>query len=489
MDMRSMRLRSGLAALVIGALAAGSHSTIATAQDSSALATEGAAFTGDFDGMMQRRSIRVLVPVNPLFFFIDAGEQTGITADVLNAFQDWLHERHQLGTQRIDVVFIPTRRDELLSGLVEGLGDIAAGNLTITPEREEIVAFSDPVYPGVNEILITNASGPQIASIEDLAGQSVHVRASSSYFASLTSLNERFEDSDLVPIEIVETDENLEDGDILELVNANIVPMTIVDSHKAELWTQVYDDLAAYPEIAVRTDGRIGWAVRQDNPMLLAEINAFVPEIRKGSLLGNIILREYLSDVDRLREIRSPETVERLRATYDLFTKYSDTFGFDTLMIIAQAYQESRLDHSVVSPAGAVGIMQVLPTTAADPTVDIAGIEELENNIHAGTKYLRWVVDNFLSDPELDETNRLLLAFASYNAGPTRIATLRQQAASEGLDPNVWFRNVDQIVAREIGRETWRYVRNIYKYYLAYEGFVEARLANIEAEEAAGSDP
>lgn len=489
MDRISIARQCGLAALMTGALAVGSQSSVANAQDASALKTEGAVYTDDFDGMEARRSIRVLVPVNPLFFFIDAGEQTGITVDLLTAFQEWLHERHQHGTQRTDVVFIPTRRDELISGLVEGHGDIAAGNLTITPEREEIVAFSDPIYPGVNEILITGPAGPQIGNIEDLAGQSVHVRASSSYFASLSGLNERFEESDLPPIDIVEVDEHLEDGDILELVSIDAIPMTIIDSHKAELWTQVYDNLTAHPEIAVRTDGRIGWAVRQDNPMLLAELNAFVPEVRKGSLLGNIILREYLSDLDRLEDIHEPEDVERLQATYEMFSKYSGTYGFDTLMIIAQAYQESRLDHSVVSPAGAIGIMQVLPTTAADPTVGIADIEDLENNIHAGTKYLRWVVDTFLSDPELDETNRLLLAFASYNAGPTRIANLREQAAEEGLDPNVWFRNVDQIVAREIGRETWRYVRNIYKYYLAYEGFVEARLANLEAEEAVASDP
>ena len=195
--------------------------------------------------------------------------------------------------------------------------------------------------------------------------------------------------------------------------------------------------------------------------------------------LGNILLKRYLKNVDYVRNAYAPDAVQRFEETLNVFGRYGDQFDFETLLIVAQAFQESRLDHSVRSPAGAVGIMQVLPSTAE--SIGVPGIEDLENNVHAGTRYLRFIVDNFLDEPDLDSVNRLLLAFASYNAGPTRIRKIREKTAGRGLDPNKWFGNVDQIVAEDIGRETYQYVRNIYKYYLAYQGLAQSRAAKAEA--------
>ena len=117
--------------------------------------------------------------------------------------------------------------------------------------------------------------------------------------------------------------------------------------------------------------------------------------------------------------------------------------------------------------------MQVLPTTAADKSVGIPDISTPENNIQAGTKYLRYIVDNYFDDPAIDEVNRTLFAFASYNAGPNRIKRLRAEAAGMGYDPNIWFRNVEVVVAKEVGRETVQYVSNIFKYYTVYSMMIE----------------
>jgi membrane-bound lytic murein transglycosylase MltF len=141
----------------------------------------------------------------------------------------------------------------------------------------------------------------------------------------------------------------------------------------------------------------------------------------------------------------------------------------------AQAYQESGLDQSKKSHAGAIGVMQLLPSTAADRNVNISGIQKLENNIHAGTKYMRFIVNRYYQDEPMDDVNKMLFAFAAYNAGPAKVIRLRKKAAAMGLNPNVWFHNVEVTASKVIGRETVQYVSNIYKYYIAYRMITEQR--------------
>jgi membrane-bound lytic murein transglycosylase MltF len=198
--------------------------------------------------------------------------------------------------------------------------------------------------------------------------------------------------------------------------------------------------------------------------------------------MGNILHKRYLRSTDWVENAYGPLDVERFKGLSQLFEKYASTYDFDWLMIAAQAYQESRLDHSQVSPAGAVGVMQLLPSTAR--SVGIEDIEDLESNIHAGVKYLRLLRDRYFDDAELDPVNRGLFAFAAYNAGPTRISRLRREAAELGLDPNVWFDNVEVIVAREVGREPVQYVSNIYKYYVAYRLIADKLALGEQAREA-----
>lgn len=130
----------------------------------------------------------------------------------------------------------------------------------------------------------------------------------------------------------------------------------------------------------------------------------------------------------------------------------------------AQGYQESQLDQTRRSAVGAIG--EVMPATGEK--LDVGNIAQLEPNIHAGVKYIRTLVDQYFAGPELDPVNRLLFAFAAYNAGPARVRALRDEARRRGLNPDVWFDNVERIAAERVGRETVQYVANIYKYYVAY---------------------
>ena len=424
---------------------------------------------GDFDKMVQHHTIRALVVYSKTFYFLDRRRQRGISYELLREFEKFVNKKLKTKTLKVQVVFIPVSRDELIPFLLNGLGDIAVANLTITTQRQKQVDFSNPFLSGVKELLVTGPATPPINGIDDLAGKEIHARRSSSYYESLVQLNRSFKQAGKSPMKLIPADETFEDEDLLEMVNAGLIPMIVMDSHKARFWKQIFDNIKVYPDIAVRTGGEIAWAFRKNSPKLKAVVNDFVRGHKKGTMLGNILFKRYLKNTKYVKNSVSEQEMKKFKAMAQLFKKYANKYEFNYLMVIAQAYQESGLDHSRRSHAGAVGVMQLLPTTAADPNVNIADIEKLENNIHAGTKYLRFIIDRYYKDEPMDDVNKLLFAFASYNAGPARVKELREKAEKMGLDPNVWFGNVEIAAAKSIGRETVQYVRNIYKYYITYQ--------------------
>lgn len=455
----------------------------------SLLATE--QWVGDLDGMRQRRQIRLLVPYSKTFYSVDrGGKQFGITYDVGRAFEEWLNKREKTKALKISVVFIPVARDRLLTGLVDGVGDIAAGNITITEQRAQIVQFGDPFAKDIKEVLVTGPTAAPVATLDDLAGREIHVRRSSSYFEHLQSLSGTLEAKGLKAIAISELDEELEDEDILEMVNAGLLPWAVVDEHKAGIWTSVFTKLTVRSDLAVHEGGEIAWAMRKDSPQLLAVVNEFTKTHKVGTTFGNILKKRYLGSDTFVKRSTSTEELEKFDAIAQMFQKYGQQYDFDWLMVVAQGYQESKLDQSARSPRGAVGVMQLLPSTAADPAVGISGIDKsTENNIHAGVKYLRTLVDKYLDDPALDRKNRTLMAFAAYNAGPGNLRKFRKLAAESGLDPNVWFHNVEHAAAEIVGRETVQYVANIYKYYVAYRLVTERSEERSKAKQSLAPAP
>jgi membrane-bound lytic murein transglycosylase MltF len=434
-------------------------------------------WTGNFAGMVERRKIRVLVAHNKLMFFLDKAKIRGVTYDAYVKFEEYINRKLKTGTRKINVVFLPVPRDKLLPWLIEGRGDIASANLTITDERSLSVDFSRPLYKNVSEILVSGAQSPAVKDLDDLAGREIHVRSSSSYYEHLVRLNKTLEKKGKPPIKLIEASEYMEDSDLLEMVNAGLISMIVVDDHKARFWAQVFDKVKLHPEIAINTGGNIGWAIRKGSPELKKVLDEFARKNQKGTLLGNILFKRYLENNQWARNALGPDEQAKFQALAELFQKYSTQYDFDYLMMVALAYQESQLDHSSVSHVGAIGIMQILPSTAADKNVGIPDIKELENNIHAGIKYLRFLRDRYFSDPEIDTLNKNLFAFAAYNAGPAKVSRLRKQTGKAGFDPNVWFGNVEILVAKKVGRETVQYVSNIYKYYVAYRLASDRRLA------------
>lgn len=425
-------------------------------------------WTGDLDGMQKRRIVRALVVYSKTLFFLDKGAKRGITHDALMAFEKFLNRRLRTGkANRVYVVLIPVNRDELLPGLIQGRGDIAAANLTITPERLKSVDFSVPALSDVREMVVTGPGGPQIGTVDDLSGKTVFVRPSSSYHEHLLALNDAFEKRGLAPVTIEKLPPQLEAEGVLEMVNAGLIPATIMDSHLVRFWSQIFENITVQEEAFINEGGEIGWALRKESPLLKAAVNEFISRNRAGTYAGNLLLRKYLRSTQWVTNATATAEMRKFRQTVDLFKKYGRQYQFDYLLLTAQGYQESRLDQQARSPVGAVGIMQLMPEVGRE--MDVGDITRIGPNIHAGAKYLREIMTRYFSDAHFDELNRHLFAFASYNAGPNRIARLRREAARQGYNPNLWFGNVERVVAENIGRETVRYVSSIFKYYIAYK--------------------
>jgi membrane-bound lytic murein transglycosylase MltF len=440
---------------------------------------------GDLDGMIQRRTIRVLTTYSKTFYFLDKATQRGATYDIFRLFEEDLNKglakekKLKQKHLKVRVIFIPVARQELLNALIAGKGDIAAANLTITEDRQKIVGFSSPLYSNVREVVVTGPSSPSLSSLDDLSGKEVFVRKSSSYYESLTALNRRFA-TDKKPLVILkEAPDTLEDEDLIEMVSAGLIPLIIVDNHKAVFWKQVFPAIKIHDGIVLRTGGEIGWAVRKESPRLKAALDDFLKRNRQGTAVGNEILARYFKNAKYVKDASSEAERKKFISLIQYFQKYGEKYDVDWLLMAAQGYQESQLNQSLRSRAGAIGVMQIMPDTGK--SLEVGDVTQAEPNIHAGIKYMRWMIDQYYGKEPMTQLDKALFAFASYNAGPGRISQLRKDAAKRGLDQNVWFHNVEYVAAEKIGAETVTYVSNIYKYYIAYRLIMEAREERKEA--------
>ena len=442
-------------------------------------------WTGDFDAMLNRHAIRFLVPYSRTLYFVDKGRERGIAAELARNFERYVNKKYaaQLNKRPLTVFLIPTTRDKLLTGLVAGTGDISAGNLTATDERLKIVDFIAPRdRKPVRELVVTGPRSPSLSTLDDLSGKQVYVRKSSSYYESLSALNERFRKSGKPPVNIMLLPDALEDEDVMEMVNAGLLGISIVDDWKARLWAQVLPQLKVRDDLAVSAEGYTGWAIRKNSPQLQAALNDFYLNYLKKQGVAEYLLAQYMKRIKQIRNNGGDAEQKRFDATLVLFQKYGTQYDFDPLMLAAQGFQESQLNQSARSHVGAIGIMQLMPATGKE--MGVGSISVAESNVHAGAKYLDTLMSKYFSDAHFSASDRSLFAFASYNAGPANIAKMRKIAAERGLDPDKWFNNVEIVVAEKIGLETTTYVRNIFKYYAAYKLIVDAQAARQKAVES-----
>ena len=442
---------------------------------------------GDLDTMVERRTMRVLTVYGPGRYFLEDGPR-GTVQEYADKLQKVVNEAFKTGLLTVQVAVIPVARDQLFPALRAGYGDIVMAGTTVTDNRQAAVDFTNPVSKPLKEVLITGPSAPRLGSLADLSGKTVYLRLSSSYAESVRELSQELVEQGQAPIRIEAVDESLEDEDLIEMVDTGLLPWAVVDDYKPQMWREIFTRVTVRGDLVLREGARLAWAIRPDSPQLKDFLNTFLKDNREGTLFGNIIRNRYIRDFDWAENAVGAEELSRYRKLSALFRKYGTDYGMDPTLLAAQGFQESRLDQSVRSHVGAVGVMQLLPSTAEDKNVAIPNIDELEPNIEAGAKYMAFLKERYFSGPELDELNGSLLALASYNAGPGRIRRLRREAGERGYDPNLWFDNVEVIVAEQVGRETVQYVSNIFKYYLTYRWINTADAERAAARRASGME-
>ena len=444
-------------------------------------------WTGDLDVMIERRIIRVLTPYSKTNYFVDRGTQRGLVYDSFQQFQEDLNKKLRKRRVQVHVVILPVSHDQLVPALLEGRGDIVAGGMMVTDARKEQVDFSNPTRSGVTVIAVTGPGAPPIKRVEDIAGREIYLRLSSTTPKAIERFNSELARKGLPPVKIQPAPEVLSDEDILEMVNAGIVKTTITFDYIAEFWQQIFPNLVLNKGAAIRTDGQIALMIRKNSPQLKSELNAFLARYPEGSLRRNLLLQKYLKSVKYAKDVTSKAERAKLKRGRDIFRKYSRQYGLDYLFMVALAYQESQFEQNKRSAVGAIGVMQLMPATGVE--MKVGNIRRLEPNIHAGIKYIHFIMERYYADEPMDKLNKALFTVASYNAGPRRINELRSRAAKRGLDPNKWFNNVEILAAESIGLETVQYVSNIFKYYLAYKMLMDVQNQRMDAKQDTSGKP
>lgn len=434
-------------------------------------------WTGDFDKLLERRVIRVYAPFSRSLYFNDNGRERGIAVELVRDWERYLNIKYakQLGKRPLTIYIAPATRDKLLPYLGEGLADVAVGNLTVTDERLKEADFvpGDEGRRTINEVVVTGPKSPELKSLDDLSGKTVHVRKASSYYESLQKLNERFKQDGKPEVQLILVPDALEDEDMLEMLDAGLIQLEVVDDWKAHMWARVLPKVTVRTDLVLRADAKTGWAIRKDSPKLAAEIEDFFRNWAMKQGVADYRMHAYMSKVKELKDPTASAEYKRFEAMLALFKKYGNQYGFDPLMLAAQGYQESQLNQNAKSNVGAIGVMQLMPDTGEQ--MKVGDIHLIEANIHGGTKYMDQLMTKYFGDAHFSEGNRPLFAFAAYNCGPGNVAKARKVAEQRGFDPNKWFNNVELVIAEQIGTQTTTYVRNIYKYYVAYKLTLDAQ--------------
>lgn len=423
---------------------------------------------GDLGAIRNRKVLRVLTRNNAVSYFLYRGQQMGFEFELAREFA------RKIGC-RLQIV-VPPKGDQLIPWLLEGRGDLIAAAMTVTDERSRQVRFGR-TYNRVSEILVVHENEDGIEGIEDLRGRTVAVRVSSSYFQTLLALQQK------VGFEIELAPEDLETEELIRLVGEGVYEATVADSNILDIELAYRDEVKA--AFAFGKPREIAWAVRPEDEKLLEAIDAFVDEEYRGAFF-NVLTDKYFINrgrIARVMQYRS-DSQGRISPYDDLFRKHAREVEIDWRLLAAVAYQESRFQSDAESWTGALGLMQVMPITAEELGV-LGDLEDPETAIAAGANYLRWLIDRF--DPYLEFEERMRFALAAYNAGLGHVLDGRRLARESGLDPDIWYGNVEKALpllsksryasSARYGycrcSEPVRYVRRVNDHYLAYSRIVD----------------
>ncbi|MFT5502981.1 MAG: membrane-bound lytic murein transglycosylase F [Gammaproteobacteria bacterium] len=422
-------------------------------------------FSGDFDQIIKRKTLRVLLRNNSASYFLYRGELMGFEYEIISEFARF----HNL---RLKVV-VPPGHNDLYGWLLDGKADLAMGFLEpLDSRRAQGVEFTQPYHFAARHIIVHRDN--KAKSVEDLNRQVLAVRLNSSENLSLAKLQQNGANLNIRSI-----DDSVEIEQLIQQVGDKTYDATLADEHLLEI--ALADSQPVRSALKLETKSAHSIAIRKQNQKLQAALNKFIKKTYKGEYY-NVLYAKYFKNqrsVKRLAKGRIVDTLEGQISPYDkLIRKYANQFGFDWRLITAQMYQESGFDPQAKSPAGATGLMQLMPRTAS--SIGVKNIKDPAGNINGGVKYLSWLRDRF--DAELPIGERLWFSLAAYNAGLGHVHDARRLTRQLGLDNSKWFGNTEKAMLllskRQYsskarygyvnGREPVKYVREIKERFEAY---------------------
>lgn len=444
-------------------------------------------YVEDLEKILEKKVLRVLVVYDGVSYYFVDGHQAGLSVAMMDKFKGFIDENYLANSKiKLDIQYIPVPEDQIYDMLLKGVGDVAASFLIPRKKVINYIAYTKPLMEGVSEVLVTSKNFPQIKNLKQLSGMTIYVKKSSKTVDIIKSINLFFDSIHMKRINVVKLDKSFLDYEMIEGVQNGSFAATVLNSAKSNIWQWVFGNVVFHHEYPLSQDDTINWAVHSSNQHLLASLNDFIGKYNNSTKEGHKLISYYLhpqaSTVTKYDKSHNVNTMGLKFGDFEkyksLFKKYGEKYNLDWKLLLCQAYQESSLKQNAKSVRGAVGILQVSPSLVKHFHNGEYSFDSIEGNVQVGTLYLRYIIDNYFNDFYLDFYNQIAFALAAYNAGPGRIVSFRKEAAKIGLDPNVWFGNVEKVVAEKGFKETITYVSNILKRYQAYKNTSKSSQAN-----------
>jgi membrane-bound lytic murein transglycosylase F len=388
-------------------------------------------YAGDLAEIKRHRVLRVLTRNNSSAYYVARGQERGFQFELVQAFAQ------ELGV-RLAIV-VPPSRSGLIQALQSGEGDLIAAGMTITATRAKELRFSAPINSSPRVVVSATKLDQPLSKLEDLRGRPIHLSFRSTTYGTAKDLEARLG----FPLDLVDVSDDVEMEEMMERVARGEYPLTIADEDLLDL--ERTSGLSLTARFKVSEPLPKAWAVRQDSPELLAAADAFVKKSVRNGLVKILYDRYYRPDASTSRARQRGEyradAAGKISPWDTVFKREAAKVGLDWRLLAAVAFTESKFDPNVKSAWGAVGLMQVLPSTAK--SVGVLDAERPESSIKAGAAYLKYLTEAF-AEPSLEPRQRIRFALAAYNAGLGHIQDARILATRINKDPNVWFGNVEQ---------------------------------------------
>ncbi|SIS11179.1 Transglycosylase, Slt family [Pseudomonas sp. E141] len=393
------------------------------------------------------------------------GQPIGVEYHRLRAFEQYLNG-HARDDQKITLKIIPKAKDQLLGALQRGEGDLVAPGELLEPLAGLAVSASNPIRTDVPLLLVGAKGQRRYTRVEQLSGKTLALPNGSAAGEALSQINQKLALRKLPPVKIEWVDPTLAVEDVLEMVQAGIFHLTIVEQPIAERWSKILPKLRFDRQVLIGEPADEYWFVRRDAAMLRASIDRFLTTYKAPSNQDAAFLRIYR----RLYRVHYPlarANRQRLETLRPVLQKHATAQGMDWLNLAALAFKESSLQPNARSGSGPTGLMQITPSAAQ--RVGVRNIQNLDANVQAGAKYLALIRRKFFASPKLNERERMAFVLAAYNMGPERVQGMRAEARRRGLNPNQWFFQVERIAMEQVGMGAVSYVNSVNKYYLAFD--------------------